>query len=266
VSFYHAFGMVILAALLGGGSAGLMGFFIIGLRMPFLVIATAHAALAGAVFGGFFHLSYIAAGFAGALIGASLLGWLIRAHKVESNAALGTIFSLMMGLAFLGIGLSKGPKSAALRLLWGNLLFVTAADLWLMGVVLALLIVFAWMFNKELKLLLFSMRLADVTLPAGLLFTMLLLLEASVITINLETVGGLLLYSLVTNPAIAAMKLAKTYASGLLLSALLGAGSACGGFAMAFLLNLPVGACIVLSSSLLVAVVLWRQKMTKESV
>jgi len=252
MSFMATFSPIIIAALLGGSSAGLLGVYIMGMRMPFLAIATAHAALAGAVFGDLLGFDHTYSGFAGALIGALLLGWILRKRTMETNAALGTIFSLTMGLAFLGIGLSEGPKSAALGLMWGSLLFVTEQQLIIMGIVAALLVLFVTVFQKELKVLLFSRVLANALLPEGIVFLLLLILSACVITINLETVGGLLLYSLVCNPAIAALKIARGYRSALIISSLLGAFSALGGFAAAYIFDLPVGACIVLISSLLV--------------
>ncbi len=188
----------------------------------------------------------------GALVGAIILGIITRNHNFDPNAALGTIFSLMLGLAFLGIGLSPGPKTAALSFMWGNLLFVTADQLWLMLLVFVLLILFIIVFNKSLKLLLFSRQLAVVRIPADTLFLLLLLVEASVITINLQVVGGLLLYSLICNPAIAALKIARSYKSALVVGGIIGVISAVGGFVFSYMLNWPVGACIVLFSSVIV--------------
>ncbi|MBN1808938.1 MAG: metal ABC transporter permease [Planctomycetes bacterium] len=255
---FVTFAPVMLAAVMGGASAGLLGSFVMGMRMPLLAVATAHAALAGAVFGELVGIPSSAGGFAGALVGALVLGWLLRRRRLDPNVALGTLFSLTMGLAFLGIGLSTGPKSAALGLMWGSLLFVTRTQLVIMAGVMCALLLFVLIFGKELKVLLFSREMAAALLPEGLVFAVVLLFAAAVITVNLHTVGGLLLYSLVCNPAVAAMKLAGTYRAALVLSTLLGAVSALGGFVAAYWLDLPVGACIVLFSSLLVGLALWK--------
>jgi len=255
---------ILAAAVLGGGSAGLLGVFLVGLRMPFLAVASAHAALAGAVLGGLAGLPPTPSGFAGALAGAGLLAFLVRHREIDPNVALGTLFSLMLGIAFLGIGLSPGPKSAALNLMWGSLLFVTPSQIALMGVLAALLLALLRIFHKELKLLLFSREVASLLIPADLVFGALVVLEAGIITINLETVGGLLLYSLICNPAVAALKVARRYGHALALAGALGAASAVGGFLAAWAMDLPVGACIVIVSSLLVLAALgwarWRRK------
>jgi len=163
----------------------------------------------------------------------------------------------MLGVAFLGIGLSKGPKSSMLGLMWGSLLFVTNTQLITMAVLALVLVSFIILFQNELKVLLFSRVLASLIIPEWIIFNALLILAAGIITINLEIVGGLLLYSLIANPAVAALRLARSFRTALMLSSLFGAVSALGGFFTAYWLNLPVGACIVLFSSFIVGISFW---------
>jgi manganese/iron transport system permease protein len=81
--------------------------------------------------------------------------------------------------------------------------------------------------------------------------------------VNFQTVGGLIIYSLVTNPAAAAFQLVKGCGRAAALAALLGAASGVGGFLIAAVADLPSGAVIVLVSSALVAlagaVAQWRK-------
>ena len=58
------------------------------------------------------------------------------------------------------------------------------------------------------------------------------------------------------NPAFAALKVARSYRIVLVLSCVLGAASAVGGFLAAWVFDLPVGACIVLVSSAVVGAAL----------
>jgi len=260
MGFLDVFGMILAAAIIGGGSAGLLGVFVVGMRMPFLAVGAAHFALAGAVFGELVGLPHGPCAFAGAAMGAGALGLVLRRRTLDPNVALGTLFSLSMGLSFLGIGLAEGPRSALLGLLWGSLLFVNAAKLSMIVLCAAALVAFVVAFDARLRVLLFSRDLAAALYPEGLLFGMFLLLSAAVITVNLETVGGLMLYSLITNPAVAALRLARGYRSALMLGALFGTVSALGGFLAAYWLDLPAGACIVLVSSALVGVALWHRR------
>jgi manganese/iron transport system permease protein len=254
VEFLSIFGSIIVAALVGGGSAGLLGVFVIGMRMPFIAVFSAHSALAGAVFGGMVGFSATLGGFIGALTGAALLGVLVRDRSIDPNAALGTLFSLMLGIAFLGIGLTGGPKSQALGLMWGSLLFVTRGQIIIMALLTVILVVFIFIAEKELKALLFSRQLAALMIPEWAMFITLLVIAAGIIAINLQIVGGLLLYSLIANPAVTAFRIARSFRRAMILSMFFGALSAMGGFLAAYWLDLPVGACIVLFSSLILSV------------
>lgn len=278
IGFLLAFWPVLMAGLLGGASAGVAGVFVIGMRMPFLAVCSAHAAMAGAVLGLVVEERFLTWtgrtlplpegiwAFAGALAGAALLGWVLRGRRINPNAALGTLFSLMLGLTFLGMGLlEEGPKSQALALLWGSVVFVTPGDVITMFILAAIAGAFLFFLHKELKVLLFSRQLAAALLPEGAVFAALLALLAGIITINLQVVGGLLLFSLLSNPAVAALRLARSYFGALLWAALLGAASAIGGFAIAYLLDLPAGACIVLVSCMITGGVLYRAKKREEN-
>ena len=254
MEFLAIFGIVLLAAVVAGASSGLLGVFVMGLKMPFLAICTSHSALAGAVLAELFGLPAGPGAFVGACFGAFILSVLLHRRNVDMNAALGILFSLTIGLAFLGIGLNTGAKTGMFSLLWGSILFVSWQHLALMSLVAGLFLVFVLVYGKQLKLMLFSRETAALLIGEALLLGMLMLLASAVIAVNMEIVGGLLVFSLISNPAIAALKIARGFGAALLWSVLLGVISALGGFVAAWRWNLPVGACIVIVSSLLVLV------------
>ena len=256
MSFLAAFAPVLAAAVLSGASSGLLGVYVMGLRMPFLAVCTAHMALAGAVVGYLLGGSVHLGAFLGALAGAGLLGYVLRRRTLEINAALGSVFSLSMGVAFLGLGLVKGPKTAILELMWGSVLFVRTEQLCGLLVAGLLLLAVTLALEREMKVLIFDRLLASTLFAEAKVFMAILMLAAAIITFTLETTGGLLLYSLICNPAIVALRLCRGFRSALLWSAGLGAASAVLGFVAAWLWDLPVGACIVLVSSLPVVAVL----------
>lgn len=247
---------------LAGASSGVLGTFIVGMRIPFLGVCVAHAALAGAVFGGLAGLegqALLLPALAGAVITALALG-LMNPRRVhfDDNLMLSFLFSTSMGLAFLGIGLYGilGRSDSDVRsLLWGSLNFCRWRDVGLMlGVSLALGIYVA-VFFKELRAILFSRADAEAAgVRVTLVWSGLLVLVAAVLTVNFQTVGGLMIYSLISNPAVAAFQLARGCGRVLGWSAALGAASGLGGFLLAAATDLPTGAVIVLVSSALVGV------------
>ena len=256
---------VVLAGLLGGASTGLLGVQIVGMRIPFVGVCISHAAMAGAVFGQLLGVPPIPAGLLAAVLTSVLLG-MVRFEEVhfDINVVMGVLFSLMMGLAFLGIGLSPGAKTPMLSLMWGSLVLVNYQDVLIIGGGAVLLVGFVVLFFDELKAILFSRMLARA---GGIheqgVWIGFLALAGLVVAVNLQTIGGLMLFSLLINPAAAASRLARGYRQLLVTSAGLGAASALGGFAAAYYMDLPAGACIVLTSTLILAGVVVVEKARK---
>ena len=161
-----------------------------------------------------------------------------------------------LGLTFIGLGLFGilGRSDNDVRsLLWGSLSLCRWKDVMLMLGASTVLVAFVVIFQKEMRAILFSRQDAAA---AGILttpvWTGFLILTAIVMTVNFQTVGGLMIYSLITNPAAAAFQLVRGGAKTLALASILGAISGLGGFLISALTDLPSGAVIVLVSSLVV--------------
>jgi manganese/iron transport system permease protein len=252
---------VMAGGLVAGGSSGLLSVYIVGMRIPFLGVCVAHAALAGAVFGALAGLEgamLLLPAMAGAMLMALALG-LADPRKVnmDANVVMGLLFSVTMGLAFVGFGLFGilGRSDNDVRsLLWGSLTFCRWSDVGLMLAAALALGLFVLVFGKEMRAILFSRTDAQaVGIRATGVWTGFLILTAVLMTVNFQTVGGLMIYSLITNPAAAAFQLVKGCGRAMLLAILFGAVSGLGGFLLSAATDLPSGAVIVLLSSALVA-------------
>ena len=218
---------VICCGSLAGASTGLLGAYIVGMRIPLLGVCVSHAALAGAVFGGLCGLSgpeLMLPALIGAVVAAMPLGAFDpESTRVDSNVLMGILFSLTMGLAFLGLGLYSvyGISDNEVRsLLWGSLNFCRWRDFYFMVGAAALEIAVVAAFYKELRAILFSRVHASAAgIPVSPVWTTFLILTSVVLTVNFQTVGGLMIYSLLTNPAVAAFLLVRGYGRALALSA-----------------------------------------------
>lgn len=249
------FYLVILAGAIAGASCGLLGVYIVGLRLPFIGIFISHTAMAGAVYSYLLGLNPVVAPAAVSMTAAMGLA-AIRPGKsrIDPNVALAILFSLMLGLAFLGIGLMQGSRSEILGLLWGSILFVRKSNVIVISVAAVAFVLFALAFNKELKVLLFSRSMAAATgVHETFVYAIFLALCGVILAVNLPLVGGLMIFSLITNPAAAAYQVCRGHRAVILTSTTLGVVSAVGGFVFSYFLDLPTGACIVLASTALFA-------------
>jgi len=245
------------AALVSGVACSVAGFFLANLRLPFLGVTMSHAAMAGAVFGRLFGLPVFPPAFVTSIAASFAIGPLADRARLDANVAMAIIFSLTMGLAFLGIGITEGPKTEMLGLIWGSVLLIQSGDLVLLLISGILLIGFAVLFESKIKAVLFSRTISAASgVPERFITYTLLILSGAVITASLETVGGLLLFALLVNPVAAASRVFTSYRWNIIGSALLGAVSALGGLSLSWFLDLPAGASIVLVSGL-VFVISW---------
>ncbi len=242
----------ILSAFLGGIACATIGVFVVLMHMPFIGVAMSHAAFAGALLALWLGINPLIGAFAMCIVVAAAIGPLADRGQFSPDTALGVIFSLMLGLAFLFIGLMPGTKSGALELLWGSILTNTRGDIIVLAVVAAVLVALVAVFFKEIQATIFHRQIAlSVGLPATLILYGVLFLTGATVTASLRSIGGLLIFSLILNPAAAAYQLTYSMKRMFIYSAFFGVISGWAGLLISYIFNLPSGATIVITSSLI---------------
>lgn len=240
----------ILAGFLGGVACSLIGVFVVTMNLSFIGVAISHAAFAGALCGAWLGFNPQAGAFLFSLVAAAIVGPLADRGEFNPDTPIGIIFSVMMGLAFMFMGLLPGPKTEALELLWGSILTVSDRDLGLLTMVAGVVLLLVVLFFKEIQAVIFNRQVAlAVGIPANLIFYGLLFLTGSVITASLRSIGGLLIFNLILNPAAAAYQLTYSLRAMFALSALFGVLSTWLGLFISCLFNVPSGATIVIVSA-----------------
>jgi manganese/iron transport system permease protein len=249
------FYLILFSGAVAGASTGLLGVYIVGMRIPFIGICISHAAMAGTIFACLLSLNPTLGAIAASMtVSMSLTAIRPEKSRLDTNVGLAILFSLMLGLTFLALGLVQESRSEVLSLLWGSILFVrrdTAILITIMGAVLA---IFAAVFNKELKVLLFSRAIAAATgVHESLVYCLFLALCGIIVSVNIQIIGGLMIFSLITNPAAAAYQVCRGHKSVVITATLFGMLTAVVGILISFYLDLPTGACIVICSTVIFA-------------
>ncbi len=242
----------ILSAFLGGIACSTIGVFVVLLHMPFIGVCMAHAAFAGALLGLWLGFDPLIGAFVLSLVSAAIIGPLADRGELNPETSVGVIFSLMLGLAFLFMGLMSTTKSGALELLWGSILTNTRGDIIILGIVALVVVILVLIFYKEIQATLFNRNIAlSVGIPSTLILYGILFLTGATITASLRSIGGLLIFSLILNPAAAAYQLTYSMKRMFLLSAAFGVLSGWIGLLFSYLFNIPSGATIVVISSVI---------------
>lgn len=245
----------VLASLFAGVSCSLVGVFVVTMHLSFLGVCIAHSAFAGALLGVWLGFEPLLGAMAFSLAASALVGPLADRGELSPDASVGIIFSFMVGLAFLFLDLTPGSRTEALSLFWGSILTVSRRDLGALAVVAGGVTAGVALFRKEIHATVCHRHVAAaVGIPATMVFYAMLFATGATIAASLRGIGGLLIYSLVLNPAASALQLTYRFNTLLILAVVFGVGACWLGLAASYLWDLPTGATIVLSSSVIFAV------------
>lgn len=251
---YLAIRRAVVASLLCGASCSLLSVFVVLMKMPLIGVSMSHAAFAGAVLGMLLGADPFLCGLLLCLLTAGLLGPLSDRTDLAIENVLGILFSFLMGLAFLGMGILSRTKAGVLDLMWGSLLTLSGRDVAVLAVVTSLVALFVAGFFKEIRAVLLNRRLAGTSgVPERAVYYALLFLTGAVVSSNLSTVGGLLIFALLVQPGATALQLTYDLKWFFLISAASGIGACASGLAVSYVFDLPSGASVVLMATTIFA-------------
>ncbi|MCS7119604.1 MAG: metal ABC transporter permease [Nitrososphaerota archaeon] len=259
----------LLSSILAGFLTGLVGVFVVRMRLSAIGYAMSHGAFAGAALGVATSLNPLLTGIMFASGTALLIGPVSDKARLHADTITSIIFPLNMALAFIFLTLIPeiGLSSQVANVLWGSIISVTNSDLVYLAALSAAtvaIIILAW---KELFAIMFDRKMAEADgIPTKPFTYLIIFISGLVVTVSLKLVGGLLVYALLFNPAATALQFLDDIRKIIIASPLLGIGTNICGLAASFYLDLPVGSCIVLVSTIIFAyaVLFSPKRMRKE--
>ncbi|HVP77799.1 MAG TPA: metal ABC transporter permease [Thermodesulfobacteriota bacterium] len=244
----------VIACVLCGASCSLLSVFVVLMKMPLIGVSMSHAAFAGAVLGLLLNFDPFLSGLVLCLLVVGVLGPFSDRTDMAPENVLGIMFSFLMGVAFLGMGILTRTKAGALNLMWGSLLSLSRLDIIILALITSVLVLFIFLFFKEIRSVLFNRRLAASSgVPERLIYYALLFLTGAVVSSNLATVGGLLIFALLVQPGATALQLTYNLKHFFLISAASGIGACVSGLVVSYLFDFPSGASVVLMATTLFA-------------
>ena len=248
------------AAVMVGIVCAVVGTYVVLRGLAFFGDALAHAILPGIAVGYLVGDGARQPLFWWALIAAVIsslgIGAISRTTKIKEDTAIGIVFA---GAFALGVALISSVRSYSVDLahfLFGDVLGVRPADLWLMVIFGGLVILAILAFYKEFMVLSFDPVLATtLRLPVRLLEFLLLILIAVTIVVSLQTVGVALMVAMLVTPAASAFLLTRRLPVMMALAAVIAALSGVSGLYLSYYLSIASGAAIVLTCTAVFALI-----------
>lgn len=246
----------VLVAVLAGALCGLVGVYVVLRGMSYVGHGLSHAIFGGAVASYLLQINfYLGAGIWG-FASALLINGVARRRSIGADAAIGVITtaSFAVGLALISRTHSFTRNFEAA--LFGNVLGVTAQDIWILAAVAGLAVAVVFLRYRELLFTTFDPDVADVfgvrTARTDALFALVL---AATIIATMQVLGVTLIAAALVIPPVVARMLTSSFATMLWLSTLIGALCGFVGMNLSYHLDVSSGATVVLTGAALFAVV-----------
>jgi manganese/iron transport system permease protein len=242
----------LVASVIVGVVCAVLGCYIVLRSMAFLGDALAHAILPGVAVSYLLGANLLAGALVAGLIVAVGISYVTRAGTIREDTAIGIFFA---GALALGVVLISTMRTYAIDLthvLFGNVLGVTVADLWISGGLAFLVLAAILLLYKRLLVVSFDPILGETLgLHIQALRTGLFLMLAATIVVALRTVGVALVAAMLVTPPAAAYLLTRRLPVMMGVSALIGLVSAVGGLYASYYLNVASGGAMVLVATVI---------------
>lgn len=240
-----------LSGILASIVCGIIGVIIVEKKLVMMSGGIAHTSYGGVGLGYLMNFEPIIGAFLFSICAALGIGYIKRKGGAHSDVVIGLFWSLGMALGILFIFLMPGYPPDLSSYLFGSILSVTKADLYLMICLTVIVTAVVIILFNDWKAYLFDEEFASIRgIKTAFLEYLLLVLIAMTVVVLIRVVGIILILALLTAPAAAAGMLTQSLAKRMLYSVILGMIFCTAGLWISYEINIASGAAIVILSVL----------------
>jgi len=244
---YEFFTRGIAAAVLVGGTCGLLGVYIVLRGMSYIGHGMSHAVFGGAVVSYVVGFNYYVGAAIWGFLSAVLINEISRRRKIKADAAIGVVTTAGFAIGVLFITAAQSFHRNFEAILFGNILGISDQDLIVIILVSILTVIFIFFFQKRLLFVSFDSETAIVYgIRTEILEMAFALVLALVVIASMNSIGVTLLAAAIVAPAISARMLTNNFLRMIVLSSGIGIGTAFLGMYASFFFDSASGATIVL--------------------
>jgi zinc transport system permease protein len=251
----HAFlRYALIAGLLASVACGVVGSYVAARRITYIAGGISHCVLGGMgaaryaqVVWGWESVHPIHGAVVAALVAAAVIGWVSLRWKENEDTAISAVWSVGMAAGVLFIARTPGYSQDLMSYLFGNILMVGRAELWLI-VGLDVAVVFtAVLLYRPLLAVCFDDEYARLRgMRVDAYYLLLLVLTALTVVLLVTVVGLVMVIALLTLPVAVARGLSRSLWQMMVVGAALSALFTTAGLAVGYQVDAPAGATTIM--------------------
>jgi len=258
----------LLAGVFASIAFGIMGTYVVTRRISYIAGAIAHSVLAGIgaalylqkqVGLAWLHPMYGAV--AAALLAAVTIGLVSLFAREREDTVIGALWAIGMAVGLLFLAKTPGYVDA-MSYLFGNILFISRADLWLVTGLNTLVVVLCCCFYNTFLAICFDEEFARLRgLHARLYYLLLLVLTALTVVLLVRVVGIVMVIALLTLPAAIAGQFTRRLWHMMVLAVLFCMAFTVCGLGISYTLDFPSGPTIIVLAGAVYLVILLTRRL-----
>jgi len=237
----------LIACLLASIGCGIIGTYVVVKKVGFLAGGIAHSVLAGMGMAYFFGGSPLVGAMVSALVAAILIGWInLRWHQHE-DVLIAAFWSVGMAIGIMFIARTPGYNIDLMSYLFGNILLVSAQDLYLMLILDIAIIIIILLFYKQFLAAAFDEEFARLrNINVEFFYILMLCMVALTVVLLIQIVGLILVLALLILPAASAGQFVISIKRMMILAVLLSMVITTSGLMLSYQPDLPSGSTIII--------------------
>jgi zinc/manganese transport system permease protein len=242
----------VFASVLAGGISAYLGVYVLLRRIVFVGIALAQIATLGVAVGHLLGLHQAEAAFGMSLVGVTFFAFQRDRGHIPRESAIGVAYAAASALTILCVSRNPLGEMDVLSLIFGNVLGVTDAQLYMLGVLAAVVVALHVLFHKELLFTAFDPDMAETMGYRVQWWEFFFYLVLGVVfSLSVSVAGVLVIFSYLVIPATAALVLDVGMNASFVVAVLVAVVAGAGGVFLSYQYDLPTGPTIVATLSLL---------------
>lgn len=262
---YTFFTNALLAIVLASITCGIIGTYIVSKRLVFISGGITHASFGGIGIGYYLGINPIIGATVFAILSAMGIEFFGKRTQVREDSVIGILWSFGMAIGIIFIYITPGYAPNLMGYLFGSILTVTSVDLYFLATLtFTVALIFTAMF-KTILYISYDFEYARThKIPVSTINYLLLTLIALTIVLNIKVVGIILVISLLTIPQTIANFFTKDFKKIIFYSIFIGFFGSLAGLFFSYYYNVPSGASIIFSLTIMVLLAWVIQKITVE--